>query len=614
MTRGMTITNIRDRQVPGNDALVPRAPEKVAGSGAPSGGIPVTAPAAPARRPRWPSTLGGRLVAVLALFTALVTVVVVAAEYAQRRRLLVDETRVRLGAEAARVLDRVERDVAERQRAAATWPELDAAQDVATDDLDKRLSVALARLAGSLGAGDVALALDTAGRVVAASRAAMIGRPAREVLPWLAADPCAATSRGPLRADARGAAQLLLASPIRVRGDGRVLGCLLLTVPWEALVRAAVPPPTLDALELRDERGVVLTRGAHAAAVPRAEIVTGSARSPDGSALHLVATMAAPRDVALRPLADTRRAALLLALAMLAVTLPAAWLVAHATTRALRALTRSALAVDGLSRPVLPDPGRGAASEVRVLHAALGRMLEQQERSRRVLAEREALASLGTMAAGLAHEIRTPLAVVHGSVELLGRGAPAEERRRELVSLVTTEVARLDRLVADLLAFARPRAPARAPGDLAEVARRGALLLQTAAERQGVTIALAPHHAPATFDEEQLQQVLLNLGSNAIQASEAGATVTIATGADDAGAGTAWLEVRDAGVGIPAEALARIWTPFFTTRRQGTGLGLAIVRRIVDEHGGTIDVTSAPGAGTTVRVRLPRTMLPTSES
>jgi signal transduction histidine kinase len=278
-----------------------------------------------------------------------------------------------------------------------------------------------------------------------------------------------------------------------------------------------------------------------------------------------------------------------------------ATLAAVGATRALRALARSALAVDGTTRPVLADPGPGAPAEVRVLHEALDTMLDRQEEARRALAEREVLASHGTMAAGIAHEIRTPLAVLHGSAEMLARDPADAGRRRELTDLITKESDRLERLVATLLTFARPRPPLRQREDLADVCRRALPTLRALAEQHGVELEAELQPAVASLDPEQLQQVVLNLAANAIHASPRSAMVRLSTGRED---GKAVLEVADRGAGIPSADLPRIWAPFFTTRASGTGLGLAIVRRIVDAHDGGIDVTTAPGAGTTMRVTL----------
>ena len=227
-------------------------------------------------------------------------------------------------------------------------------------------------------------------------------------------------------------------------------------------------------------------------------------------------------------------------------------------------------------------------------------MEERVERSER-------LAELGGVAAGLAHELRNPLASMSGSVELLRAGLDPADADARLMDIVLREAARLNQLVARFLEYARPAAPRRAPADLARVAAEtlDVFVHDPAAARVRLERDLAP--TPASCDADQVRQVLWNLLVNAAQAAQAAgrAGVRVAVRCQPEPDGGARLEVEDDGPGIAPQDLPRLFTPFFTTKERGTGLGLATVQRIVDAHQGT--VAAGPGArgGARFTVRFP---------
>jgi two-component system sensor histidine kinase HydH len=312
---------------------------------------------------------------------------------------------------------------------------------------------------------------------------------------------------------------------------------------------------------------------------------------------------ALPLSEALAPLRQTERRLLLLALVVLAITAPTAALVAGTTTRALDRLTRAALSAhQPAARPAFADVPAGAPREVHVLAGALLEMVDRLEQSRHELARQESLASVGSMAAVLAHEIRTPLAVLRGSADMLAKKLAADARGSELVAMMQEETDRLSRLARDLLVFARPRPPEPAPTDLAAVAARAAAMLSARFGEAGVELALATRPAPVRADVEQLGQAALNLLGNALEVSPRESVVRLETGVTP---GHGWLCVADQGPGIAPENLERIWQPFFTTRRGGTGLGLPIVRQIVEAHGGRTEIETSP-AGTCITLILPQ--------
>lgn len=232
-----------------------------------------------------------------------------------------------------------------------------------------------------------------------------------------------------------------------------------------------------------------------------------------------------------------------------------------------------------------------------------GRALEAQA------AEAERMATIGTLAAGLAHEIRNPLNSVSLNMQMLEEdlGGDSEGGTRRLLALTRGEIGRLERLVSDFLAYARPRALERRrlhAGSLLEHARE---LLAGQAAAQRVTLRVEEHDAGTWIegDPQQLLQLVLNLAQNALAACHdrrMPGKVTLRAWRDG---GRLAIEVEDDGVGIPAEEQKRIWDVFYSTRKGGTGLGLAIVQRIAASHGGELELHSAPGEGTRVRLWLP---------
>ncbi|MGE5175920.1 MAG: ATP-binding protein [Hyphomicrobiales bacterium] len=260
------------------------------------------------------------------------------------------------------------------------------------------------------------------------------------------------------------------------------------------------------------------------------------------------------------------------------------------------------------------------------LETARRSLLEAQEEQRRMearLREAERLAAIGKLAAGLAHEVGTPLNVISGRTEaLLRRGVGGEAGARHL-EVISGQIDRIARIVRGMLDFGTPRRPVLAPTDLGEVLGNVLELLEGRFEERGIAVGFtAGDPLPAVLaDADQLQEVFLNMAVNAVDAMPRGGALSIELGAETrrpdraAGDGVASdaprryvsIAIADTGDGIPAENLGRIFDPFFTTKEvgQGTGLGLSVAYGIVQEHGGWIDVTSEVGRGTRVTVHLP---------
>lgn len=225
-------------------------------------------------------------------------------------------------------------------------------------------------------------------------------------------------------------------------------------------------------------------------------------------------------------------------------------------------------------------------------------------------ASAEALNAMAPLALGLAHEIRNPLNAAVLELHLLGRAidrlgdTAVKEPMRRRVSIVEGEIRRLERLLTEFLELARPRAPQREPLDLARVVDEVLDLEREAAARCKVTVKRsADEGAWVLGDVEKLKQVVLNLVVNALDAMSEGGELTAHVGGD---ASTVVLSLSDTGKGIDPRILAEVFDPFFTTKPAGTGLGLAIVRKIVEQLGGTVGLSTRQCEGTTVEIALPR--------
>ncbi|RYE92132.1 MAG: GAF domain-containing protein [Myxococcales bacterium] len=226
---------------------------------------------------------------------------------------------------------------------------------------------------------------------------------------------------------------------------------------------------------------------------------------------------------------------------------------------------------------------------------------------------RDRLADLGQMAAGLAHEIKNPLGAIKGAAQLLAEpasdAAPLDAQAREFVGIILEEVERLDRVVGSVLDYARPAAASTTAVDLNAIVQRTTQILESS-EEGAIELQLEDELPRARIDPEKLRQVLINLIQNGLQATSNRGPVVVATRRRTArwGAETdGWLEiaVSDRGPGISKKILKNLFVPFFTTKDTGTGLGLAISQQIIQSAGGSIQVVTVEGEGTTFIILLP---------
>jgi signal transduction histidine kinase len=190
-------------------------------------------------------------------------------------------------------------------------------------------------------------------------------------------------------------------------------------------------------------------------------------------------------------------------------------------------------------------------------------------------------------------------------IEIIGRDLPKESPARKVLKDVRREVAHINRIVTDLLEIARPKTPVFRCSDLVATAEQALLFAREQATAKSISLDLMKDTPlpPVEHDSGQIQQVLLNLLLNAIQACEEKGSVKVEFGQDDE---SAWAAVTDTGRGISPETLPNIFRPFFTTKGNGTGLGLPLAKRIVEDHNGRIEVESWPGKGSRFVVCLPK--------
>jgi signal transduction histidine kinase len=246
--------------------------------------------------------------------------------------------------------------------------------------------------------------------------------------------------------------------------------------------------------------------------------------------------------------------------------------------------------------------GVASGASVAIENARLSRELRRSETA---LERANRLSSIGTLAAGIAHEIRNPLTAVKTFLDLLPQRLDDPEFVTSFRELSLNELKRVTNLITELLAFGKSTSTERRLVELDQVLDQVVRLLDsTARKRQVVLRNQIAAHVPAVWaDADQIKQIVLNLVLNAIDASAADSIVTLALHASRGD--TVMLEVRDQGSGIPPEQLESVFHPFFTTKEQGTGLGLSLVHQMVVEHGGEIGVDSEVGRGSVFRVTLP---------
>jgi two-component system sensor histidine kinase PilS (NtrC family) len=253
----------------------------------------------------------------------------------------------------------------------------------------------------------------------------------------------------------------------------------------------------------------------------------------------------------------------------------------------------------GLSISPLKEPELGYV----VIFTDLTELREMEDKLRVT----EKLSAIGRMAASIAHEVRNPLASMSGSIQLLKKDLDLESEDLKLMDIVLKETERLNVLVGDFLAYARPPAPHFEDVDLRDIIQDAVRLLRNTSLGPEINLSteLPEERAILSVDMSQMHQVIMNLVKNSADAIERKGNITISLSrSDNSPDGESVLTVSDDGPGIPEEILPRIFEPFITSKVSGTGLGLAIVYQLVQIHKGTVNVQTQEGLGTSISIHL----------
>ncbi len=242
--------------------------------------------------------------------------------------------------------------------------------------------------------------------------------------------------------------------------------------------------------------------------------------------------------------------------------------------------------------------------EIGDLTTAFNQMTEELKQSRNKLIQAERLATAGKMSASFAHEIRNPLSSMRMLSQMLMQKPKTSDEQQKSLQYILEEIERIDNIVKGLMDFARPTKLHIEQQSLAPVLQSVLTLMEANLTHHQIELSLqlTPDLLNFQFDSDKIKQAFMNVVLNAMEAMPQGGTLTISTFQQNE---NVCIRIIDTGIGIPDDDMAHLFEPFFTHKTKGTGLGLANVKRIVEEHGGSVEIESAPGEGTTVSLWLP---------
>ena len=403
----------------------------------------------------------------------------------------------------------------------------------------------------------------------------------------------------------------LTASEIAFGMNGVVRASTLPPELWPALVPLLGGPDLRQSVPVGAEDYIAKTRALSTGLVLPAQATDPLAPISSTGECVIILRSRTERLGFLNPLHG--RLGIIAVVAVLAATI-LSYAIARTVTRPLGAITatmREMAATGDLTRRIAAPPG-GAAWEdedARLLATTFNTMTDSIARFQREAAQRERLSSLGRLSTVVAHEIRNPLMIIRTALRGLRGPSVKPEELRAAVADIDEETARLNRLVSEVLDFAKPIKFDLAPADLNALCQDAARAAGSDAPAIAIRLDLDPSLPMVVTDAERLRLALVNILTNARNAVSANSAppgrrdpIRLRTWRD--GPSRIGIEVRDQGTGIASDDLGRVFDPYFTTRRTGTGLGLAISKNIVEGLGGTIGVSSRQGQGTTVRIEL----------
>lgn len=401
----------------------------------------------------------------------------------------------------------------------------------------------------------------------------------------------------------------LTGSEIAFGADGRILAS---TLPADSrpLLEQVMNTTSIASVAIDDEDYLALAR----------PLLVGASDGPDAPSALILRS----RTERLQFL-NTIRTGLagILVITLLLATL-LSYGVARTMTRPLAAITtamRDVAATGDLTRKVTLKSAAWDDEDARTLAAAFNTLTESIARFQREAAQKDRLSSLGRLSTVIAHEVRNPLMIIRASLATLRRGRVTPAELREAVADIDEETTRLNRVVTEVLDFARPIRFELADADLNRICRASVEAAWTGDASTTVALDLDPSLPPVVTDAERLRTALVNMLTNARHAVAAVARAEAGTGggatvalADQPAVrvqtravnGRVSISIHDRGIGIAPGDMPHIFDPYFTTRRAGTGLGLPIAKNIIEGLGGTLHVSSRPGEGTEIRIDLPQ--------
>lgn len=595
-------------------------------------------------------SIRAKLLAASTILLVVSTLVYGTVAFTTARAALLPSIREQLADDAVNVKGGLEEMLTAHYRNVNTWARLALMRELVVNDMDKTVAHFLASLRQDYGVYLDLLALDPAGTCIASSRAEDIGRSFADTPLHRRGDDPNAMAPTLEHSPKHDAAYLRLAAPIPDPDHPeRRLGTLVAMLDRRVLDRIVVSKPGHSQVELRlfDDGGRLvagrqpplviahfedwqvsnrdnpghfpadeppflregLDQSGRAFLVAETPIGSGDGLPTAGWSLKA----SVPKDVVLVPVVAMRNLVFTTGVGVVLLGLLAATLLANRLARPINELTLVATRI-ARSGDLEPVPSPRSHDEVGELAVAFQRMVAAVANANEEMVRTSKLAFLGEMAAGMAHEIRTPLGIIRNAAQLIERRMKTADDREagEWAVFIREESDRLARVVTDLLDFVKPRPPLKSEVDLVALVRRSAQMLsgEAASREAEVHVRADEEKVTASCDGDQVHQVCLNLVMNALQASPRGSGVDVAVSRR----GTlAEIAVRDRGRGLPAELLARLFEPFTSERDGGIGLGLAIVRRIVRAHGGDVVASNRDGGGAEFLVTLPIAGLPAAE-
>jgi signal transduction histidine kinase len=561
-------------------------------------------------------SLGAKILALCLGFVLLPSVIFALLAFSGARNALEDAVAVQLTQAAEEGAAAVDMALTAANGEARLWAQQDLMRELVIGDVDKRVSRFLASIRESNPAYLDIVCAAPDGQVVAASTGHWLGRRVDE---WpafrLLRDRREVVSGRRKTADGeRDVVDIGVRIP-NPDAPGEDIGVIILLYDWQHAL--GLLAPVRDKLTRFGKQVAVYVRGTNGEVLGRlhadgdpgrdfaaADVMVGEAPVTVLDASWTIA-MVQPRAQALLPVADLRRRWTLALLVVVLISLGIAVVAARRVVRPLREVTEATrrLASGGTDEPQLVAVrSRDEIGELaQAFNSMAGRLRQAQEK----LVSTAKLAFAGELAAGVAHEVRTPLTVMRSSAQmLLDSASPRSASDAELLATLVAEVDRVEHVVSGLVELAKPGPQRLEPTRLEDVLSHVARFIDRQARAGGVTIDTEfANTRRALCDPDQIYQVVLNLAVNALQALRAGGRIVLRTA--DGGGDMTCFEVEDDGPGVPEPLAQRVFDPFVTGRDGGTGLGLALVRRVVESHHGSVELRNRVGRGAAFRVCLP---------